>query len=131
VPTDNRIKLQNKTSKEGEEMKTNKKILSALMVAILALTVIPVFAAEGTININTAGTDELALLPRVGAVVAQRIVDFREANGEFQSIEELLLVEGIGERTFALMKPYVATGGETTLNEKVRIPRTESAGAGS
>ena len=114
-------------------MKTTKKTLSALMLAIFSLAVAPIFSAAtaATVNINTAGAEELALLPRVGTVVAQRIIDFREDNGEFQSTEELLLVEGIGERTFALMKPYVALGGETTLTEKVRIPRTDSGGAGS
>ena len=114
-------------------MNKRKKTLSALMVAILALAVAPTMAADAqaTVNINTAGAEEMALLPRVGAVVARRIVDFRENNGDFQSTEELLLVEGIGERTFALMKPYVAVGGETTLSEKVRIPRAESAPSGS
>ena len=114
-------------------MKTTKKILSALMLTIVAFAVAPTMAADSqaTVNINTAGVEELALLPRVGAVVAQRIVAFREDNGEFKSTEELLLVEGIGERTFALMEPYVAIGGETTLNEKVRISRADSTGSDS
>ncbi len=113
-------------------MQKIQKALPVLALTLLALSAVPAFAAgaEGTVNINTAGADELALLPRVGAVVAQRIIDFRDANGEFDSAEQLLLVEGIGERTFELMQPYVAVEGETTLSEKVRISRTKNAKAG-
>ncbi len=77
-------------------------------------------AAEGKVNVNAAGVEQLALLPRVGPAVAQRIVDFREENGSFKTIEDLMLVRGIGEKTFEQLAPYVALSGETTLSEKVR-----------
>ena len=59
-------------------------------------------------------------LPRVGPAVAQRIVDFREQNGSFKAVEDLMLVRGIGEKTFERLAPYITLSGETTLSEKVR-----------
>ncbi|MEP0775965.1 MAG: helix-hairpin-helix domain-containing protein [Acidobacteriota bacterium] len=79
--------------------------------------------AAGKVNINTASVEQLQLLPRVGPALAQRIVEFRTANGAFKAPEELIAVRGIGEKSFANLKPYVAVQGDTTLKEKVRLPR--------
>ena len=106
-------------------MKHRKTTILALALSLLALS-LPALAATGVVNVNTADAETLQLLPRVGPSVAQRIIEFREANGEFKSKEDLLLVRGIGERTFALMEPYVAVEGESTLSEKVRIQREET-----
>lgn len=77
-------------------------------------------AKERVVNINTADASQLALLPRVGPALSQRILDFRQENGEFAAPEELILVRGIGEKTFELLAPYVVVKGETTLTQKVR-----------
>lgn len=58
----------------------------------------------GRININTADVTLLQQLTGVGPVTAQKIVDYREQNGKFQSIEDLKNVSGIGEKTFEKMK---------------------------
>lgn len=107
--------------------KNEKKIAACFAFALLALAALPMVAAEGKVNINTAGAEELSLLPRVGNVVAQRIVDFREENGRFTQPEDLMLVEGIGEKTFDLIEPWIALEGETTLAEKVKVPRAKAA----
>jgi competence protein ComEA len=60
----------------------------------------------------------------VGPALAQRIVDFRGANGPFKAPEELARVKGIGEKSFARLAPYVSVSGTTTLKEKVKLPRT-------
>ena len=78
-------------------------------------------AASGVVNINTASAEQLALLPRVGPAVAARIVEFREQNGKFKETSDLLLVKGIGDRTFELIEPYVTISGETSLKEKVTV----------
>lgn len=98
------------------------RTLRALALLLVLLTVsgsAAVYAADGKVNINTATAEQLTLLPRVGTVVAERIVQFRDKNGRFKKAEELLLVSGIGDRTFDLIKPYVSLDGETTLRDKV------------
>jgi competence protein ComEA len=106
-------------------MTPKRKTRTTLLAMILVLSAVSTVAlgADGAVNINTADARELALLPRVGAIVAQRILDFREENGEFRSIDDLMLVEGIGEKTFELMKPFVSLQGKTTLIEKVKASR--------
>lgn len=109
---------------------TRRFLLSALFLALLpALPALPANAAEGgkRVNINTADASQLALLPRIGPSVAQKIVAFRKDNGPFKSADDLLLVPGIGEKTFALLKPYLATAGETTLKEKVKAGKAKPA----
>lgn len=56
---------------------------------------------DGRININTATADELIELDGIGEKLAQRIIDYRVENGDFDVIEELMLVAGISEKTFA------------------------------
>lgn len=105
-------------------------VLTTLVLA-LVVSLVPTLPAwaeeEGVVNINTADADALALLPRVGPALAGRILEFREANGAFKAIDDLLLVRGIGERTLELMKPYITLEGKTTLEEKVRMSRAAAA----
>lgn len=82
--------------------------------------------AHGVVNVNTATVDQLQLLPRIGPALAQRIVKFRKANGEFKSVDELVAVKGVGERSLERLRPYVTIKGATTLTAKVRLPRKSS-----
>ena len=63
------------------------------------------------ININTADLHTLMTLPGIGQVYAQRIIDYRNANGAFTDIAQLKEVEGIGEKRFEAIKDYITTGG--------------------
>ena len=101
-----------------------KMIKPILIFALLLMASIPMVAADGVVNVNTAGVEELTLLPKVGPTVAGRIIEFREENGAFKATEELMLVKGIGEKTFDHLEPYVSLKGETTLQDKVKIPRS-------
>ena len=105
---------------------------SSSVVALLALALAlgaPVFAASAQININSATAEQLTLLPRVGPSVAARIVEFRQQNGPFKRAEDLMLVRGIGEKTFEGLRSYVAVSGETTLKDKVPSPRSAKSEA--
>jgi len=100
-----------------------RRIAAALVAFAVAVVAFPIAAAAapaGKVNVNTADSDALTLLPRVGPAIAQRILDYREENGAFEAAEDLMLVRGIGEKTFELIEPYVTLKGDTTLSEKVR-----------
>jgi competence protein ComEA len=64
-------------------------------------------ASDGTVNLNTADAAALETLPRIGPAMAQRILDWREQNGRFSAIEDLLDVAGIGEATFEGLRDLV------------------------
>jgi competence protein ComEA len=61
-------------------------------------------APAQVVNINTAPADQLEQLPGVGPKTAARIVEYRQKNGGFKKIEELMNVRGIGEKAFLKMK---------------------------
>ncbi len=110
-------------SERGKEM-TSRTVLSMMLLGVLAGTALAAPpSANPQVNVNTATVQELQLLPRVGPALAQRIVDFRTANGPFKAPEELARVKGIGEKSFARLAPYVSVTGATTLKEKMRLPR--------
>ncbi|MET0999826.1 MAG: helix-hairpin-helix domain-containing protein [Marmoricola sp.] len=64
-------------------------------------------ATGALVNLNTATSEQLDTLPGVGPVTAQKILDWRTANGAFSSVDELLEVDGIGEKTLADLAPHV------------------------
>ena len=66
--------------------------------------------AGALININTATVAELETLPRIGPTMAQRIVDYREANGPFEAVEDVQDVPGIGPATFEGLKDLITVG---------------------
>src|SRR5207237_8224345 len=74
-------------------------------------------ALVGTANLNQASEESLELLPGIGPTKAHRIVEWRGKH-PFRKIEDLVKVKGIGKKTFARLRPYLAIAGETTLAEK-------------
>jgi competence ComEA-like helix-hairpin-helix protein len=93
------------------------------LVVVLLCAQVAGAAAQGVVNINTASAEQLTLLPRIGPAVAQRIIEFRDQNGKFEQASDLILVRGIGDRTFEVLQPYVTVSGETSLKEKVQVSR--------
>ena len=66
--------------------------------------------AAPLVNINTATAAELETLPRIGPAMAQRIVEYREANGPFGTIEDIQIVTGVGPATFEGLKDLITVG---------------------
>ena len=65
----------------------------------------------GMVNINTAGVPELDQLPGIGSVIAQRIIDFRDIHGPFESVDQLVEVEGISQAMVDRFRHMVTVGG--------------------
>ena len=82
-------------------------VVALVASAMLGLSAIQ---PEEPININTATAEELTALPRIGEVTAARIVKWREENGPFAATEDLMNVQGIGERTYERIRPHVTVG---------------------
>ncbi|MGL3151727.1 helix-hairpin-helix domain-containing protein [Microbacterium sp. A82] len=63
--------------------------------------------SDGLVNLNSADQAALEALPRIGPALAQRIIEWREKNGRFQAVEDLLAVSGIGEKLLAGLQDLV------------------------
>jgi len=70
------------------------------------------------VNINTATRTELIQIPRIGEKMADRIVEFRKANGSFERVEEIMNVRGMGEKTFLSIKQHLTVGNQQTNKAK-------------
>ena len=68
-------------------------------------------AASLPVNINTADAAELAALPGIGEVLAQRILDYRRVYGDISAVEQLTNVEGIGEGKLETILELITIGG--------------------
>jgi competence protein ComEA len=64
-------------------------------------------ASTAIVNLNTASAAEFESLPGIGAKTAARIVEYRQKNGPFKKIEELMNVRGVGEKSFLKLKPQL------------------------
>jgi competence protein ComEA len=67
-------------------------------------------STSATVNLNTASAVDLEALPGIGAKTAARIVEYRQKNGPFKKIEELMNVRGVGEKNFLKLKPQITVG---------------------
>jgi competence protein ComEA len=77
-------------------------------------------ATSGTINVNSASAEQIALLPRVGLKLAERVVEYRKTNGPFKKVEDLMEVKGVGEKLFVVLRPHLTVSGNTTLTQKIK-----------
>jgi len=96
-----------------------RSFLCSSLLAGALLSSTAAFAApelSGQINLNTASQEQLELLPGVGPAIAKKVVDYR-AQKPFEDPTHLMRIKGIGRKTFAKLKPYLAVKGESTLHE--------------
>ena len=88
----------------------------SLVVLAMAVFTVPGWAQDtGKININTASEAELTQLKGVGPKTAASIIEYREEVSPFKTLEDLMNVKGIGEKTFKKFKDHI-TVGETGKN---------------
>ncbi len=78
-----------------------------MMFAFVSGYVISIYAASDKVNINTATQEELMQLEGIGSAYAQKIIEYREANGPFQKPEDIMNVKGVGEATFEKNKDRI------------------------
>ncbi len=81
-----------------------KFTLAILLILFFAV------AAIAKMNINTASPEELEILPGIGPKKAADIEEYRKKNGKFKTIEELVNVKGIGEKSLEKLKPEITVG---------------------
>ena len=91
------------------------------ILALAGALALPLAAADRAprqpqhpVNLNTATVTELMQLHRIGQKTAERILAFRKQHGGFQRPEELMNVKGIGEKSFARIKPFLAATAAPT-----------------
>jgi competence protein ComEA len=101
--------------------RTTIRSLAAAAAALLLATA-AVSAADAPVNINTASAAELASLAGIGPSKAEAIVDHREKNGEFKSVDDLKLVRGIGDKMLEQLRPQVTVDGRAGAAKPAPAP---------
>jgi competence protein ComEA len=73
----------------------------------------------GVINVNTASQDQLTMLPLIDDQLAINIVDYRNTNGPFNSLDDLMNVKGMTQEKLDQIRPYLVLQGDTTFNPDI------------
>lgn len=75
-----------------------------------AASALPVQSVVTQVNLNSATSAELMILPGIGEVLAERIISYRQKHGAFSAVEEIMNVSGIGEGKFEAIKDFISVG---------------------
>jgi competence protein ComEA len=70
----------------------------------------PAAAKAGIVDLNSASEAQLQEVPGIGPSLAKKIVEFRSENGPFKSVEDLLKVRGVGEKSLERLRPHLTVG---------------------
>jgi competence protein ComEA len=88
------------------------------MFLVLFLVLFFAASAFAKVNINTADQEALASLTGIGPTKAEAIIKYRKANGAFKSVDDLVNVKGIGDKTFEKIKGEITVDKEKSKNKK-------------
>ncbi|MDO5448910.1 MAG: helix-hairpin-helix domain-containing protein [Clostridia bacterium] len=100
--------LYNVFTADVETTNVEEESTSVVLTTEVTTTAAPdVVAASTKVNINTASAEELMSLSGIGPTKAQAIVDYRTSIGAFSSVDELINVSGIGEKTLAKIRDEI------------------------
>lgn len=104
--------------------RSTRALLGGLIVALaVSLAASAVAAADskptftGVVNVNTASSEQLQLLPGIGEARARAIVSMRKQNGGFKSLEQLTEVKGIGDAMLERLRPHLSLNGKTSARK--------------
>lgn len=97
----------------------------AFCIIATAFTILLAAPAFALVDINTASASELDTLPGIGPAYAKRIMEYRETNGPFRSINDIVRVRGIGPKTFQKLKDKITVGGGAPAERKKAPPRAQ------
>jgi competence protein ComEA len=87
-----------------------KKIVNVLLMVVAGLMALPAFAA---LNINTATQSELEAVKGLGPTKAQSIIAYREANGNYKSVDDLDKVKGFGKASIDKLRGELTVGSDS------------------
>ena len=98
-------------------------LVPVLLAAGVALAAFPSLgddhpALTGVVNLNTATVEELQLLPGIGESRARAVIAMRKEKGGFKSVNDLLLVKGIGEAGLDRLRSHLTVSGRTTAKSR-------------
>ena len=91
---------------------TITRSLTGVLAALLLFAAARAGAIDTPVNINTASAAELASLSGIGPSKAEAIVEHREKNGQFKTVDDLKLVRGIGDKMLEQLRPQVTVDGK-------------------
>jgi comEA protein len=108
MPRQSKGILINQLTKGGKKMRI-KRILTVFVVVMAVVALVHAVPAEEAtkIDLNKASVEDLLKIKGIGESYAQRIIEYRETNGQFNQIEDIMKVKGIGPKLFESIKDKI------------------------